>query len=525
MTSSKTLFWFCISFITGIGFKSLTKIPQIFIWGILIVGILLIFFSIFMRYYKFQTFEIYGILGFCLLFLVLGIVRFQISEFNIANDKLSKFNDKPEKVILLGRIIGESDIRDSSQKLKVKVEDSIVLITANRYPEYKYLDKIKITGNLKTPPEFEDFNYKNYLLKDNIYSVMDFPKIELVSNKHEYNAISFLYEKILFLKEKLIRSIDSNFSTPQNSILGGIVFGNDENMPKDLRDKFNATGLSHLTAVSGGNIIILIYILMFFLLFLGFWRGQAFYFSVIFIWLYIVLVGLPASGVRAAIMGSIFLLAEKLGRQNTSSRTIVLAGALMLFQNPLLLFYDIGFQLSFLASMGIIHLKPQIDYLFEKIGNTLFLKRFKSWVFVIVKKELKVEEKFDKAFKFALDIIGVTISAQIFILPVIIYNFGSMSLVAPITNLFILPIVPFLMVFGFLASILGIFSGFLSWVFALPCYAMLFYFLKVLDVFSQQWATKNFENISWIWFLIYYFMILVLVLFFKKRMKPKFLAY
>jgi hypothetical protein len=66
------------------------------------------------------------------------------------------------------------------QKLKVKILDSIILVTTNRYPEYKYLDKIKITGKLETPSVTDDFNYKNYLMKDGIYSVMGFPKIEIV---------------------------------------------------------------------------------------------------------------------------------------------------------------------------------------------------------------------------------------------------------------------------------------------------------------------------------------------------------
>src|SRR3989344_1432931 len=507
MTSSKALFYFCISTIIGILLQSIIKIPQAYTWGILISGILIIATSLIIGRRSFI------ILGFCILFLILGVIRLQISEFNIENDTLKKLNDSPKTITLLGQTIGEPDTRSSYQKLKIEVNDmgSIVLVTTGRYPEYHYLDKVKITGKLKTPPEFEDFNYKNYLLKDGIYSVIDFPKIELVSREHDYNAFSFLYEKVLFLKEKLRKSIDLNFSSPQNSILDGIVFGNDKNMPKDLKDKFNATGLSHITAVSGGNIVILISILMSFLLFLGLWRSHAFYISIIFIWVYIILVGFPASGVRAAIMGSILLLAEILGRQNTSSRIIMLAGSLMLFQNPFLLFYDVGFQLSFLASMGIIYLKPIIDSFLK------FSHKFKS------RSQFKVI--LNQRLKDLSDIISVTLSAQIFTLPIIIYNFGTVSLIAPITNLLILPIVPFLMVFGFLASLFGIFSGFLGWIFALPCYALLIYFLKVLDVFYQSWATKSFENVYWGWFLLYYIVLMVLVWFFKKKLKPKFLGY
>ena len=513
VTPSKTLFWFCIAFIVGIGLYSLIKIPQIYIWGILFTAILMIMAHFLITQVRDGHNRYLVVLGFCVLFLVLGIARLQISEFNAENDKLIKFNNNPEKIILTGKIINEPDIRSSYQKLKLKINnmESVVLVTVGSYPKYSYLDEIKVTGYLKTPPEFEDFNYKNYLLKDGIYSVMDFPKVALTSKKHTYTIFSFLYEQVVFLKEKLRSSINVNFPSPQNSMVDGIVFGNNKDMPKDLKDRFNATGLSHITAVSGGNIVVLISMLVVILLSLGLWRQQALYLSIILVWVYIILVGFPASGIRAGIMGSIFLFAQALGRQNTSSRTIVLAGSLMLLQNPLLLLYDIGFQLSFLASMGIIHVIA-----FLKVRNTF-------------KKEAALHSQlkniFSQKLKDVTDIISITLAAQISTLPIIIYNFGTISLIAPITNFLVLPIVPFLMVFGFLASIFGIFSGFLGWVFALPCYALIFYVLKVLEVFHQPWATKSFENVDWGWFLLYYVVLMVLVWFFKKKLKPKFLGY
>lgn len=455
-------------------------------------------------------------------------MRFQISEFNVEHDSLRKLNDVPGKIVLTGHIIDGPDIRSSYQKLKVKIDDarSILLVSVGRYPEYHYLDTIKVTGLLKTPAVTEDFNYKNYLLKDGIYSIMDFPKAELISNNHTYNPLTFSYEKILFVKEKLEQSINANFSLPQNVMLDGIVFGNDKNFPKDLKNKFNQEGLSHVTAVSGSNIVILISTLMVLLLALGLWRGQAFYFSVIFIWLYIVLIGFPESGIRAAIMGSIALLAQKLGRQNTSSRVLVLAGATMLFENPWLLLYDVGFQLSFLASMGIIYLKPLIDASLDRLKSAMIsFERSKNIISFSTNKKSKIAIIFNSGLKGLGDIISVTLSAQIFTLPIIIYNFGTVSLVALLTNLLILPTIPLLMSFGFLAALFGTFSHFLAWVFALPCYALLFYFLKILDIFNQPWAVKSLINISLVWFLMYYAVLFIVIWFLQKKLKPKFLGY
>lgn len=530
MTPSKTFFWFCISFIVGIALQSTIKIPQIFLWGILILAVLIIIARFVIRedssgiLFAIRKHLLMG--GFCVLFLVLGILRLQISEFNIKNNKLQSFNDNYEKITFIGRIIDEPDIRSGFQKFKLGVGNGIILVTASRYPEYNYSDRIKITGKLKSPPELEGFNYKDYLLKDGIYSVMDFPKIELILKERHYNIFTFIYEKILFAKGKLIGSLNMNFSSPDNEVLKGIVFGDDKNTPKDLKDKFNATGLSHITAVSGGNIIILIYVLTYLLLFCGLWRRQALYVSLVFVWFYIALVGFPSSGVRAAIMGSIFLLSEIFGRQNTSSRTIVLAGALMLLQNPLLLFYDVGFQLSFLAVMGIIHLKPLIDALFLYAqASGIKLKSFTFTLLLFRNKDSRVKSFLVKRLKYLADIVLVTLAAQILTLPVIAYSFGTVSLVAPITNLLILPMVSLLMVFGILTSIFGTFSGFLGWIFALPCYFAISYLLKVLDIFYQPWAVKSLKNISWIWILFYYFIFAALIFYSNRKLKQRFLGY
>ncbi|OGZ72523.1 MAG: hypothetical protein A2908_01475 [Candidatus Staskawiczbacteria bacterium RIFCSPLOWO2_01_FULL_38_12b] len=523
MTPSKTFFYFCISFVIGIALASIIKIPQIFIWGVFVFGMCIIFVSLFLEHTlnsKALEFRVCSILGFCVLVLVLGIMRFQISEFAMLHDTLRKLNDAPEKVILIGQIIAEPDIRATTQKLQVKIKDtqSVVLVTSGFYGDYRYLDTIQITGKLKTPSVINEFNYKHYLAKDGIYSVMDYPKIEIISQKHDYNIFSYTYEKVLFIKTKLTDSINFNFSPPQSFILQGMVFGNDKAMPKELKNKFTVTGLSHVTAVSGTNIIILINMVMIFLLALGLWRGQAFYVAVIFIWVYIILIGFPASGVRAAMMGSVGILAQKLGRQNTSSRMLVVTATLMLLQNPLLLAYDIGFQLSFLASLGIIYIKPFIDTMIMFLS---FAKKQVENPSISLKARTE-KNPLQRVVAFFLDIISITLSAQIVTLPIIVYNFGVISLIAPITNVLALPVVQALTVMGFLTSIAGAFSNILGFIFSLPCYFLLLYFLKVLDIFSKPWAVKTIANVSWIWLVAYYVILAGIVWYFNKHKKLNF---
>jgi len=278
MTASKILLYFCLSFIGGIFLNSFFAPSIIFLWLGLTSGLILI--SIFWRYKKAV------IIGFCLLFLVLGIWRYQIAKLGIKNNELRKFNDLGEELTLIGTIAKEPDIREKSIKLTIKVKEishentsrqieARVLVTTWRYPEYQYGDKSKITGKLEAPRIFKeikedksssfpfaiawDFNYKDYLSKEGIYSVVNFPKIELI----EKGQGNFIYAKILNLKNKLRESIYQNLSPPQSSILGAMILGDKRKISEDLKQKLNIAGVRHITAISGMHIMILSGVLMY----------------------------------------------------------------------------------------------------------------------------------------------------------------------------------------------------------------------------------------------------------------------
>jgi competence protein ComEC len=425
----------------------------------------------------------------------------QISEFNILNDKLSELNDK-EPVVLTGIIIKEPELKDNSQKLKIKIGQSIILATTNRYPEYQYLDIVEISGKLETPMETEDFNYKKYLLKEHIYSVMFFPEIKIIG-KSSRGLTSGIFSGVLWIKEKLRDSIRNNFLPPNSSILEGVILGDKNAISQEIKEKFRITGLSHIIAVSGMHVVILSSIVMIFLIYIGMWRNQAFYGAVIFIIVYVVLVGLPSSAIRAGVMGIFYLLGQKIGRQTVSSRTIVISAVLMLLINPLLLFYDIGFQLSFLAVLGLIYLEPLIR-------NFIKLLIFKI-------SKFKVKEKNENVIMF----FSATISAQIFTLPIIIYNFGNISFVSLITNVLVLPVIYGIMLFGFLSSVAGIFITSLGWILSLPCYFLLNYFFWIVNIFSKPWAYSVVENVSWIWILISYLLLIFITGYFYKKISFK----
>jgi competence protein ComEC len=199
-------------------------------------------------------------------------------------------------------------------------------------------------------------------------------------------------------------------------------------------------------------------VLMALLLGVGLWRGQAFWGTLAFIWLFIAMIGLPASAVRAGIMGTLMLLGQKIGRPADAFRIVVIAATLMVLQNPLLPRFDAGFQLSFLAVVGMIFLAGLFESRLNFIPKT-------SW----------------------LDLRGAlsaTLSAQVLTLPIQIYSFGYFSTYAVFANLMAAPAVPFITILGFALALVGIASSWLAWLVMFPMWLALSYLLFIARFFT-----------------------------------------
>jgi len=506
MTASKIFLYFCLFFIGGIFVSSL--LPQLGFFTLhiilcagLIFGILLI--SALWSYKKFV------IIGFCILFLVLGIWQHQGAELRSMKSELRSFNDTGETITLIGIVASEPDIKEKSQKLTIEIkqlnyyaarsrsEKEKILATINRYPEYRYGDKLKITGKLETPPVYEDFNYKDYLAKDGIYSIANFPEIELMGSGFGNPLIRAIFS----LKNKFKTASRSFISPPQEGLLEALIFGEEGRISKEWKDKLNFTGTRHIAAVSGMNITIITFLIFALALSLGFWRNQAIYLTIFLLFLYILMIGAPASAVRAGIMAALFLAAQCFGRLSSGLRPVIFAATFMLAQNPLLLRLDVGFQLSFLAILGMIYLQPAFSgRFFSKIPNP-------------------------KVFPIRTTL-SATLAAQTFTLPILIYNFGYISLISPITNILIVPFLAPITILIFLFGISAILFWPLGFLLSLPTWPFLTYIVGIIDWFSKlPFASLTTENIHWIWLAISYLILGLITWRLQERQKLKFLQY
>lgn len=422
------------------------------------------------------------------MFFVFGIFRYQNFLSKIQNQEIKNFVGK--EISIFGIVDDEPKIREKSIIFTIKTEKGKILVKAGRYPELEYGEKIKITGILKEPETKDSFNWKNYLLKDGILAEMDFPEIDK-TGKNFGNPIK---KFSISLKKKIEEVIKQNLPYLHSALLKSLLFGEEQEIPFEWKEKLNQTGTRHIAAVSGMNITIISSLILSFLLFLGLWRHHAFYLSIFLILFYVLMIGAPSSAIRAAIMGILYLTAQYFGRISSGERPVVFAATLMLFFNPLLLRYDIGFQLSFLAILGIVYF---YQFFFEKL------------------------KKLPRLIKESL---ASTLSAQIFTFPILIYNFGQISLISPLSNVLILPILPAITILGFIFSFFGIFFERVGYLLSFPCWFLLSYLLRVVDFCSKIPYSFLVLKVNPVFLLICYLILVSLAFYLNKKFsQPVFL--
>ena len=422
------------------------KVPITVMVGIFIFGFLFLIFSFFKKDRRKIIF------GFCILMLAFGVWR----SHEIMSRRPSEISQSfivGQKADFNGAVVEEPDRRSDFAQYVLKNERfGRILVKTNLYPEYFYGDILKISGNLEKPENFSGFDYQNYLAKDNIFLISRNPEITLLNRPESLNFYAYL----LILKKNFIAIIDKILSEPKSSFLAALLVGARRTLPDNLTSAFNITGTSHIVAISGYNISIISIMMLNFLSYLLLPRRLIFWIVIISILMFTLIAGAGASVVRAAIMGGLLVLAGREGRFYLVTNAIVFAGAAMLFANPYLLRYDTGFQLSFLAALGLIYLAPHFNRWFAGLPNFLSFRANLS----------------------------ATLSAQIMTFPIIFWEFGRVSLVATLANVLILPAIPTTMLFGFLSGLSGFISLKIAEILILPAWFLLSYQIFVVKILS-----------------------------------------
>ena len=413
-------------------------------------------------------------------------------------DNQSKVNlSYGENISIEGEIVKSPEKDALKQKIIVETKNydkvTRILINAPRYPAFSYKDKVTVKGKLEKPGVIEDFDYGNYLKRHLVFGVIYQPeKVEKIGQNNSFFAQA---GRILFsIPNALEGAINWTTPEPQASLAGGILFGTKRNIPDDFKDALSKTGLTHIIALSGYNVTIIITALAV-ILSAYYGRKKTFWLGIAVVLSFVLMTGAASSVVRAAIFSILILFGRLIGRRGDQTNLMLLAAALMVLVNPYVLRYDIGFQLSFAAFIGLIYLSPVIEKLFER--------SVMKYVPIYVQSPLTE-----------------TLAAQIMVLPLLIIYFGRLSIISPIANVLVLWIIPY-------AMILSLFDGFagLTWwpvgrLFAYIAWPVLTYIIVITDWLSKiPLASLEARDFGWIFATIVYIIIIVGMIIISRRLR------
>lgn len=387
-----------------------------------------------------------------IIFFIFGFLRFEyIEKINNADfllDKENKFE---------GIIIKEPDKRELNTHYVVYIPEfnSKIRLTNNHFPKFEYKDEITFSGVLKRPEKFKNendiyFDYPKFLEKDGIAYVLYYPKI--IDFKENDNKNFYYY--LIYIKNWFTNNLNKNLKEPQGALASGILIGSKQSLGENLLEDFRRAGLIHLVVLSGYNVTIIADAVKKSLSFLPFLYKNII--SIFFIISFAILTGSSATTIRASIMAIIAIFAQSSNKNYHVSRALWVAAFFMVLHNPHILTGDPGFQLSFLATIGLIHLSPLISKILFFIPE-----------------------------KFALrENISSTISTQIVVLPLLIKMTGEISLIAVFSNILILPFMPISML---LSAVSGIFTflGPITKIFSISAYILLSYIIFIAERFSN----------------------------------------
>jgi competence protein ComEC len=442
---------------------------------------------------------------------ILAATSYSFSSLNVVDENsLHYYNDRGD-IELKGMVSEDPDVRDKNTRLilsvvEIKLDgewrevEGKLLIFVPRYPAYEYGDVLGVNGELKTPPQLDDFDYKGYLAHQGIYATMLYPEIEVLETGRGFRPLAWVHS----LRSRLARNLADILPEPQASLAQGVILGIRGNIPQELRDDFARSGTSHLLAISGLHLSIMAGVI----LGIGLWLfGRRHYLYVwlalCVIWLYALVTGMHLPVVRGAIMASMFLFAELLGRQRSAIVALTVAAAVMVGVSPYIL-GDASFQLSFLAMAGLVFLSPVFRNLGRKATAAL----------------LGEEGAAVSITNVAVDTLSATLGAVIAVWPVVAFYFGIISFVGPLATFLALPALPGVIIIGVLAALIGIVAmsvahvvGWLAWLF------LSYMTLVVSGLAAPSISSMEVDSINpaFIWG---YYLVLAVIIWFNSRRKP-----
>lgn len=353
-----------------------------------------------------------------------------------------------------GRVVGNPLVKEGTQETVVALavsEGARVLVRTPAYPSFRHGDALTFEGAVTIPLSL---SYRRFLEKERVRGIASFPKLL----SHEPSAGITFRGALFTLRARVVEAFRATLPAKEAALMAGLTVGAREDFSEEFRDAMAKSGTTHLVALSGYNISVIALVVMPLLL-LVFPHRAAFGATLAVIFAFVLMTGAEASVVRAGVMGGVALLAREAGRMYSIRNAIAFSALIMVLINPKVLAFDLGFQLSFLALIGIVYLKPAFDrFLARGDMPSVF-----SW----------------------RENLATTAAAQLAVAPLLIVSFGSVSLSALLANLVVLEAVPLTMGLGFILAGVSFVSSLAAQALGLVAFVFLKFQTLAIELFAH----------------------------------------
>src|SRR3989344_3369423 len=446
--SARVLWVLVGGFLTGVFVRSFILVP----WPFAAFLFLLSLAALFLAHFERSRWQQLVILSVALIACAAGILRMDTATLR-GNAELTAHLG--ETLTVEGLVVDEPDVREGGVRIHIQTDDVGILVQAPPHTDVRYGDIVRAKGTLGLPDKFDtnlgrQFDYPMYLAKDGILYTLSFAQAEKIGEGKK----NYLKAAALWTKQQYLQGLQAVLPEPASGLAGGITVGDKRGVGKEYSDMFITVGLIHIIVLSGYNITIVMNLVGKLLAKMSRTVQVA---SSAFIVVFIVLMaGAAPSAMRAGAMALLPLIARMTGRVYLALRALGVVASAMVLWNPLLLAFDPGFQLSVLATLGLV----------------LFSPIFFEWLWWIPEK-------------FALrEIAASTLGTQTTVLPLLLYQNGLLSIVALPANLLALIAVPWAMGLSVISAVAGILLGSWGAFVAFPAYVLLAYIIKVGEIFA-----------------------------------------
>ena len=355
----------------------------------------------------------------------------------------------------------------------------------------KYGDKIEFYLEYEKPStarNYMGFDYSNYLKTKKIFGTVNLKEedVEIISHDNSNIILRKIYELRNLMKTKIEKLLPKETSGLCLGMLIGETSGIEENMQENFRD----SNLSHILAVSGANVSYIIVSITYIFNKMCLRKRLSKIISIILLILFMLLTGCTSSVNRACIMAILMLIAELLYRKSDVYNNLAISALILLIINPYSLL-DIGFQLSYMGTIGIV-------FLHDKIGNFIKIN--------------------NKIVKYFFEMIAVTTCANLAIIPIMMFHFNTISLTFYFSNIIVGPILGIVVIIGFIIFFISLIFTPISSLIAIVLNLMLKFIIKIAEITANMPFSKITIITPSFFFIIVWYLIIISISY-KQKVK------